>query len=199
MESMFHSLNGNLYVCGDFNIDLSKYGRKSNIKCFIDHFLSMSLYPLINKPIHIIHGCHTIIDNIFTNVLTNDLSSGVIIDDTIDHFQIKKINVNISTEIFYRTNDDEALKNFSLVLELENWNPVYYSANVDDAFDNFVDIFMNHYNRCCPLEKVTKSKQSTDKLWFTDGLKNACRKNNKLCTNNVKDSTLENVKKCKKL
>ena len=88
MDNMFHSLDGNLYVCGDFNIDVSEYDRKSNIKYFIDHFISMSLYPLINKPTHIIHGCHTIIDNIFTNVLSRDFGSGVIIDDTSDHFPI---------------------------------------------------------------------------------------------------------------
>ena len=46
----------------------------------------MSLYPLISKPTHIKHGCHTIIDNIFTNVFSKDLSSGVIIDGTSDHF-----------------------------------------------------------------------------------------------------------------
>ena len=62
------------------------------------------------------------------------------------------------------------------MLELENLNPVYYSANFDDAIDNFVDIFMYHYNRCCLLLKVTRSKQSTDKMWLTDGLKNACKK-----------------------
>ena len=50
--------------------------------------LTMHLYPLINKPTHMKHGCHTIIDNIFTNVLNTDLSSGVIIDDTSDHFPI---------------------------------------------------------------------------------------------------------------
>ena len=48
----------------------------------------MYLYPLINKPTHIKHGCHAIIDNIFTNVLNKDLSCGVIIDDTSDHFPI---------------------------------------------------------------------------------------------------------------
>ena len=107
-------------------------------------------------------------------------------------------NEDVSTEILYRKNDDDdALKDFNYVLELENGNPVYFSANVDDAYDNFVDIFLNHYNRCCPLKKVTKSKQSTDKIWFTDGLKNACRKKNKLYTNYMKNPTLENVKKYK--
>ena len=66
-------------------------------------------------------------------------------------------------------------------------------VNVD--VDNFVDILMNHYNSCCPLKKVTKSKQGTDKMWFTDSLKHACRKKNKLYTNYVKDPTLENEQK----
>ena len=79
MDSMFHYLNDNLYVCGDFNIDLFKYDRKGNIKYLIDLFFSMSLYPLINQPTHIRHGCHIIIDNTITNVLNKDLSSGVII------------------------------------------------------------------------------------------------------------------------
>ena len=108
MDNMLHSLNGNLYVCGDINIDLSEYDRKSNKKYFIDHFMSMSLYPLTNKPTYIIHGCHTIIDNILAN--------GVIIDHTSDHFQIFCCtnfvikNAKASTKIFNRTNDDKAFK-----------------------------------------------------------------------------------------
>ena len=149
-----------MYVCWDFNTDLFKYDRESNIRYLSDHFLSMSLYPLINKPTHIKHGCHTIINNIFINVLDKDLSSGVVIDDTSDHFPmfcctnfvIK--NEKVSTDIFYRKNDDEALKNLNYVLELENRNPVYNSPNVDDAFDNSVDIFMNYYNCCCPLKNI---------------------------------------------
>ena len=85
------------------------------------------------------------------------------------------------------------------MLELLNWNLVYNSANVDDTLDNIVDIFMNRYIRRCPVRRVTKSKQSTDKMWFTDGLKNACRKKSKLCTNNVTDPTLENEQKYKNI
>ena len=44
-----HSSNDNLYVCGDVNIDLPNYDRESNTRYFIDHFLSMFLYPLISK------------------------------------------------------------------------------------------------------------------------------------------------------
>ena len=50
--------------------------------------LPKSLYPLVNEPTHIKHVCHSIIDNIFTNVLNKDLGNWVIIDDTSDHFHI---------------------------------------------------------------------------------------------------------------
>ena len=89
-------LNGNLYVCGDFNTDFLKCDMESKTKYFIDHFLSMSLYPLINKPTHIKHGYHTINDNIFTNVSYKGLSSGEINDDLSD--QIKNI---LHTDFFF--------------------------------------------------------------------------------------------------
>ena len=147
-------------MCGEFNIDLFKYDRASNTKYFIDHFLSIALYPLINKPTHIKHGCHTIIDNIFTNVFHKDLCSGAIIDDTSVHFPIFCCanflikNDNDSSHKLCRKNYDEALNNFNYVLELENSNPAYNSSNADDAFDNFVDIFVNYYNRCRPLRNL---------------------------------------------
>ena len=40
MDSMFHCLNGNLYMCGEFNIDLFKYDRESNTKYLSDNFFS---------------------------------------------------------------------------------------------------------------------------------------------------------------
>ena len=80
------------------------------------------------------------------------------------------------------------------MLKLENRNLVYNSVNVDDAFDNFIHIFIDYCNHCCPLNDFTKSKQNTDKMWFIDALKNMFKKN-KLYINYVKDPTLENAKK----
>ena len=53
--------------------------------------LTMTLFPLINKPTCIINQCHSIIDNIYTNSINEDIISGVIIDDMSDHFPIFSI------------------------------------------------------------------------------------------------------------
>ena len=52
---------------------------------------SMSLFPLMNQPTHIANQCHSIIDNIYTNSINEDIISGVIIADISDHFPIFSI------------------------------------------------------------------------------------------------------------
>ena len=42
---------------------------------------SMSVFPLINQPTHITNQSHSIIDNIYTNSINEDIISGVIIPD----------------------------------------------------------------------------------------------------------------------
>ena len=48
----------------------------------------MSLFPLINNPTGITNRRHSIIDNIYSNSINEDIISGVIIADISDHFFI---------------------------------------------------------------------------------------------------------------
>ena len=49
----------------------------------------------IDKPTRVYGSSATLIDNIFTNNLTNNISSGNIVTDTTDHFsQVCIVNVN---------------------------------------------------------------------------------------------------------
>ena len=63
----------------------------NNTKIIVDHIFSMSLFPLINQPTHITNQCHSIIDNIYTNSINEDIISGAIIADISDHFPILSI------------------------------------------------------------------------------------------------------------
>ena len=49
---------------------------------------SIVLYPLIDKPSRITQYSATLIDNIFTNELTNQIISGLLINDISDHLPI---------------------------------------------------------------------------------------------------------------
>ena len=61
----------NLYVCVDFNIDLMKYNSQLETTKFLDEVYSYGMYPLIVKPTRINDKHTTLIDDIFTNNLSN--------------------------------------------------------------------------------------------------------------------------------
>ena len=78
--------NKEIYNCGDFNSDLLKIDIRSNYKRFYDLMSSNGLFPFILLPTRIDGDSATIVDNIFTNNLSNSIFSGNIITDFSDHF-----------------------------------------------------------------------------------------------------------------
>ena len=60
-----------MFLCGYFNIDILKHDSHSGTKHFVDTMYSLNLYPLINTPTRVTRESATLIDNIFTNLLTN--------------------------------------------------------------------------------------------------------------------------------
>ena len=104
IESMFSCIKGSIYICGDFNIDLLNYDVNNSTKNFVDQMFSMSLFPLINQPTRITSQCHSIIDNIYTNSINEDIINGVIIADISDHFPIFSIlqkDIKIKEKFFF--------------------------------------------------------------------------------------------------
>ena len=75
-----------IYICGDFNIDLLKMDSNKNYKYFYDLMCSYGFSPKIIQPTRVTTNSATLIDNIFTNNLENDIKSGNIITDFSDHY-----------------------------------------------------------------------------------------------------------------
>ena len=65
-----------------------KHETNANTKQFLDIMYSLGLYPLIDKPTRITDSSTTLIDNIFTNELRFNLTSGIMFNDIIDHLPI---------------------------------------------------------------------------------------------------------------
>ena len=74
-----------IFTCGDFNIDLFKHDSRSGTKYFLDLMFSLGMYPIITKPTRISKAR---IDNIFTNDINSDITSGLFITDTSDHLPV---------------------------------------------------------------------------------------------------------------
>ena len=79
-----------------------------------------------------------------------------------------------NNELFYRENINDNIKKLDDFLALQNWQTVYNAYNVNESYNNFVDIFLHLYNLSCFI-KHCKLKNNY-KTWLTNGLKNACRK-----------------------
>ena len=132
-DSKYNSL---LFVCGGFNIDLLNNGEHVGTTKCIYAMYSIGLYPLIDKPSRITQYSASLIDNIFTNELTNQIISGLRINDISDHFPIfsltrsspKRLNsLNYKT---IRKSSKESVDAFIEDLNRQTWQNTYKS---DDA------------------------------------------------------------------
>ena len=151
---------------------------------FIDAMYSIGLYPLIDKPSRITQYSATLIDNIFTNELTNQIISGLLINDISDHlpiFSLTRSSPKRLNSLTYKKSSKESVDAFIEDLNRQTWHNTYKSDDANIAYDNFLDTFIKLYNKHCPLKRViNKNLNTNNKPWFTNGLINACLKNNLL-------------------
>ncbi len=86
MKEMFiKKCHKKIFICGDFNIDLLNSNNHKMTNDFINTIYSMNLYPTITRPTRITSHCATLIDNIFTNDISNKTLSVLLISDISDH------------------------------------------------------------------------------------------------------------------
>ena len=137
-----------IYVCGDYNVDLFKYRDHKATQEFVDMMFSKGLRPLITKPSRITQSSATLIDNIFTNDLCNDISSGLLINDISDHLPV--FAVCIGKELiktpndpyrFVRIMDKDSVDSFKNELTKEVWTDVFDKVDASEAYSCFINRF----------------------------------------------------------
>ena len=74
-----------IFLLGDFNINLLKYIEHNQTNEFLDALASNSFIPLILQPTRITSHSNTLIDNIFSNVIEPDITSGNLTATISDH------------------------------------------------------------------------------------------------------------------
>ena len=82
----FNRHNHNIYLTGDFNIDLLKYENCTYSQALLHCTQSFSMLPVLDKPTRVYGTSAALIDNIFTNNLENSIVGGNIVIDITDHF-----------------------------------------------------------------------------------------------------------------
>ena len=96
--------NKHCYIMGDFNLDLLHYDDHAPTQEFMDSLFSHMFFPLITRPTRITSHSATLIDNIFTNSLSFNFRSGIILNDISDHLPVFALSTNESLPFIHKDN-----------------------------------------------------------------------------------------------
>lgn len=156
LTEMYSNNNKNIFICGDFNIDLLKVHAHKPSELFLNSMYSMMFYPKITRPTRITSHSSTLIDNIFTNVIDNKVESGIIINDISDHLPVFAL-VDVTCE----KNLNVLKTTTKRLITVERINALKQSL-VEQDWD------------------FVSKQQKIYSPWITKGLENACKKKNTL-------------------
>ena len=113
------SVTGKLiYIMSDTNINLLHASSCTYTQNFLFSLQSFNLTPTIDKPTRVHNNSATLIDNIFTNNVKEEINSGNIISDISDHF--KQFCITRSTIEKGHTDRHVMIRNYSQFSE-ENY------------------------------------------------------------------------------
>ena len=201
MDTLSLEKNKNVYIAGDFNVNLLNVSQHTLSSDFFNMLCSNHLLPSISLPTKLnSSGNHTLIDNIYINTFNPDIISGNIIFNVSDgHLPsfviIPKSNHNHLPKkhnFFKRSlrnfnpenNNFETIKNAAIkdleklelkkVLELEKLDP-----NV--SLNNFISAIDPVINKYLPLVKISnKMHKRRFKPWITQEIRTTMQKRDKL-------------------
>ena len=98
--------NNNVFILGDFNLNLLNYGSHASTTNFVSLFLSQHFLPFVVNPTRVSDHSSTIIDNIFSNICNLETKSGNILTHIADHFPqfliSKNVGISNRTLSFYQ-------------------------------------------------------------------------------------------------
>ena len=78
--------NKDIILMGDFNIDVLKYDTNNDSAAFLDMMYENFLLPYISSPTRVTPRSETLIDNIFSNIIDDEIISGNIATTISDHY-----------------------------------------------------------------------------------------------------------------
>ena len=193
------SENKEVYICGDFNIDLLKLNEINNYQLYYNLLCSFGFLPLIAQPTRI-GGNQTpsLIDNIFCNKLCDEINSGnIYLTLSVHRYQfasIKKEKFDIKIiKMYTRNYTNFSSKDFHDDVSIQKWN--YDLDNPTDLFNDFFWRLEGCVDRHVPIKKlIGREIKLKVKPWITPELSKIIKIKNKMFGRKKRQPTNENVK-----
>lgn len=206
LQNLLTGENKDIYIIGDMNINLLKFSDHIKTGEYLEDTFSQGFLPLITKPTRITSHSATLIDHIYTNKLDINATSGIIINDISDHFGIftcmqhTTYRINKAAEIkMSRSYSQRNVDKFNDILCQNNYNQVLEENCPNIAYNKFMDIYLEAFNRAFPLQQRKIAKKYIKRSpWMTKGLIQSSITKAKLIVSKIKRPNELNVNKYKK-
>ena len=176
----------NVYIYGDFNLDVLKVTENKFIANYVDTIFSFGFLQLVLNPTRISNNSATLIDHILTNSVSNDYDSYIICLDISDHFAIlHQLNFDKPKLLPFmadtRNFSAENIKRFKTAMNSYNWDHVMSVNCTQAAYNNFITTFTALFNAFFPIKK-TKFNRNFNSIepWMSGGILTSRRQKNTL-------------------
>ena len=190
-------------IMGDFNVDLLKFETHAKTSEYLESIFSHGFLPVISKPTRVTTSSATLIDHMYTNLVTSSYHSGIIINDVADHFGTfclfegkSKRNKQVITE--HRSFCPENVSTFNSKLSETDFREILNITCPNKAYNAFLKLYLKVFNESFPLKKKKViAKYIKRQPWFTSGLLTSSINKSKLFTLKLKKPTEDNIQKYK--
>ena len=177
-----------IYIMSDTNLNLLHFNSCNYVQDFLFTLQSLNLTPTIDKPTRVHRNSATLIDNIFTNKVEENIISGNLISDVSDHFAQFCISQSpISKEkparLLSRDFSNFTERNFINDLLLINWDHSVpdNETNVNKLFFSFYNKLNKIVNKHAPFKSISRRNvKCFSKPWITTGIRKSIQTKNKL-------------------
>ena len=179
-----------VFLLGDFNIDLLNYNDHQPTNEFLDSLASNSFLPYILQPTRLTSHSKTLIDNIFSNAISHEATSGNLtatISDPLPQFLfVPNVFSNPSCQksnIYERDWSKFVQQNFVLDYFDKDWSDVLQldQQDVNLSINSFLDKMNSILDEHGPLKRVNKYKlKFKSKPWITPAIQKSISVKNNL-------------------
>ena len=154
-----------IYITSDTNLNLLHFNSCNYVQDFLFTLQSLNLTPTIDKPTRVYRNSATLIDNIFTNKVEENIISGNLITDVSDHFKqfcisqspISKGKPARKLSRDFSNFSDRDFINDLLLIKWDHSVPDN-ETNVNKLFSSFYNKLNKIVNKHAPIKSISRRK-----------------------------------------
>jgi len=203
MDTIQNEKNKQCMIMGDCNVDLLRFTSHAKTNDFLEGIFSHGFIPVISKPTRVTTSSATLIDHMYSNLITSSYHSGIIINDVADHFGTfciyeRKSKHSEQATSKRRSFSIENMTIFKNMLKEIDFGDILNTECPIMAYDAFLNKYLTAFDKSFPLrEKKVTPKFIRREPWFTSGLLTSSINKSRLLSIKLHEPTQENIMKYK--